>query len=99
MIHSVHIHARTAAAVAKCVAMKGLDANAPALTALPALNPNQPTHSKHASHAEDDAVRLYRYTWIGFTAAEIRCTEQGRDSGGDMHDSSTCKVPSREFSA
>src|SRR5215467_5663290 len=48
IIHSVHIHARTAAAVAKWVAIKALDANAPALTALPALNPNQPTHSKHA---------------------------------------------------
>src|SRR5579883_1042110 len=46
--HSANIHARAAAAVAKCVAMKALEARAEAATALPALNPNQPTHSKQA---------------------------------------------------
>ena len=35
-----------AAAAEKCVAAKALVASAPAFTALPALNPNQPTHSR-----------------------------------------------------
>src|SRR5678809_1110782 len=46
--HSVIIHPRTAAAVAKCVTTNALVASGPALSALPALNPNQPTHSRHA---------------------------------------------------
>src|ERR1700719_2130790 len=48
LIHSVIIHASAAAAVAKWVATKALVARALAANALPALNPNQPTHSKHA---------------------------------------------------
>src|SRR5215470_960730 len=47
-IHSANIQARAAAAVAKCVATKALVASADAATALPALNPNQPTQSRHA---------------------------------------------------
>jgi hypothetical protein len=48
IIHSMAIQPRTAAAVAKCVAIKALVARDPAATALPALNPNQPTHSRQA---------------------------------------------------
>src|SRR5215469_1114330 len=48
MIHSVPIHPKTAAAVAKWVAIKALDANGPAFTALPALKPNHPTHNRQA---------------------------------------------------
>ena len=48
IIHSIAIHPSTAAAVAKCVAMNALEASDPAATALPALNPNQPTHSRQA---------------------------------------------------
>src|ERR1700704_6608891 len=47
-IHSANIHPSTAAAVAICVATNALEASAPAATALPALNPNQPTHSRQA---------------------------------------------------
>ena len=47
-IHSINIHPNTAAAVAKCVTIKALLARGPALRALPALKPNQPTHSRHA---------------------------------------------------
>ena len=46
--HSIVIQPSTAAAVAKCVATNALVASDPAATALPALNPNQPTHSRHA---------------------------------------------------
>src|ERR1700682_4540704 len=48
IIHSAAIHPRTAAAGAECVAPKARDARKPAATALPPLNPNQPTHSKQA---------------------------------------------------
>src|SRR6476660_7759404 len=48
IIHSMTIQPNTAAAAAKCVATNALVASDPAATALPALNPNQPTHSRHA---------------------------------------------------
>src|SRR5450631_1914140 len=47
-IHSTVIQASAAAAVAKWVATKALVASALAASALPALNPNQPTQSRHA---------------------------------------------------
>ena len=42
------VQPRAAAAVAKCVLTKALVASGLAASALPALNPNQPTHSRHA---------------------------------------------------
>src|SRR4051794_35924619 len=39
---------KVAAAAPKCVATKALEAKPPALSAEPALNPNQPTHSMQA---------------------------------------------------
>src|SRR5262245_18374958 len=47
-IHSASTHPRAAAAAPKCVATKALVASPEAATALPALNPNQPTQSKQA---------------------------------------------------
>ena len=47
-IHSATIQPSAAAAAAKCVATNALVASADAASALPALNPNQPTHSRHA---------------------------------------------------
>src|SRR5215470_6667369 len=46
--HSAALQPKAAAAAPKCVATNALDANPPAANALPALNPNQPTHSRHA---------------------------------------------------
>src|SRR5260370_2043536 len=46
--HSAALQPSAAAAVAKCVATKALVARLLAASALPALNPNQPTHSKQA---------------------------------------------------
>src|SRR6185436_13476989 len=48
LIHSAITQPSVAAAAAKCVAMKAELASVPALRALPALNPNQPTHSNAA---------------------------------------------------
>src|SRR5438477_12816663 len=48
LIHSTIIHPSAAAAVAKWVATKALVARELAAKALPALNPNQPTHSRQA---------------------------------------------------
>src|SRR5215469_7563730 len=47
-IHSAMVQPSAAVAAAKWVFTKALVARVPALRALPALNPNQPTHSKHA---------------------------------------------------
>src|SRR6185312_3756266 len=46
--HSASIQPTAAAAAPKCVATNALVARLPELRALPALKPNQPTHSKHA---------------------------------------------------
>src|SRR6516165_3961030 len=46
--HSQTIQARAAAAVAICVAAMAIPALTLAVTAEPALNPNQPTHSNEA---------------------------------------------------
>src|SRR5688572_15533470 len=47
-IHSAPDQASTPPAAARCVATNAPTAIGPALTALPALNPNQPTHSRAA---------------------------------------------------
>src|SRR3979409_2325777 len=57
--HSAPAHPRAAAAAAKCVATKALVARPPALSALPALNPNQPTHSRQAP------IKLSTTLWGG----------------------------------
>src|SRR5579862_4264255 len=46
--HSAALHPIAAAAAPKCVATNALVASVPAASALPALNPNHPTHSRHA---------------------------------------------------
>src|SRR5687768_3584437 len=46
--HSANIQASAAAAVATCVTSIAIPADCPALTALPALKPNQPTQSIEA---------------------------------------------------
>src|SRR3954470_726077 len=46
--HSARSQPRVAVAAAKCVVQKALTAPVLAVSALPALNPNQPTHSRAA---------------------------------------------------
>src|SRR3954467_8865395 len=46
--HSVRPQLSAAAAAEKCVAANAFEARPPALTALPALKPNQPTHNNPA---------------------------------------------------
>src|SRR5579864_1599357 len=46
--HSAAHQPITAAAAPRCVATKALDARLPAPSALPALKPNHPTHSRQA---------------------------------------------------
>src|SRR5258707_10041149 len=48
LIHSATLQLIAAAAVAKCVAIKALVANALEARALPALMPEHPTHSRQA---------------------------------------------------
>src|ERR1700757_2996085 len=47
-IHSASAQLSAAAAAPKCVLTKALVASGPEPSALPALNPNQPTQSRHA---------------------------------------------------
>src|ERR1700676_2145181 len=47
-IHSAMVQPNAAGGAAKCVLNKALVASGPELSALPALNPNHPTHSRHA---------------------------------------------------
>ena len=46
--HSTNIQVRAATAVAICVTVIAMPACRPAVTAEPALNPNQPTHRRAA---------------------------------------------------
>src|SRR5882724_2310981 len=48
LIHSAALQLSAAAAAAKCVATNALVARAFEASALPALNPNHPTHNRHA---------------------------------------------------
>src|SRR5579863_1999553 len=59
LIHSATLQLIAAAAVAKWVATKALVASEPADSALPALNPNQPTHSRQAP------IKLSTREWGG----------------------------------
>src|SRR5947207_1957873 len=54
--HSANIQPRVAAAAAMCVATKALLARPLEATALPPLNPNQPTHSRHAPMTESTTL-------------------------------------------
>src|SRR5690349_24932461 len=48
LTHSAALQLSAAAAAPKCVATNALDASEPAASALPALNPNHPTHNRQA---------------------------------------------------
>src|SRR4029077_7276083 len=48
LIHSATLQLNAAAAAAKCVATNALVAKGLEASALPALNPNHPTHNRHA---------------------------------------------------
>src|SRR5688500_223251 len=48
LIHSIAIQTRVAVAADKCVTSSAIPASPPALKALPALKPNQPTQSNDA---------------------------------------------------
>ena len=54
--HSRHVQLNAAAAAEKWVAANALLASAPALSALPALNPNQPTHNNPAPISENTTL-------------------------------------------
>ena len=48
LTHSIPSHTSDAVAAERCVTSIAMEASVPALSALPALNPNQPTHSMAA---------------------------------------------------
>ncbi len=54
--HSTIAQLNAAAAAEKCVAANALVASAPAFSALPALKPNQPTHSNPVPMSESTTL-------------------------------------------
>src|SRR4051812_5269894 len=56
LIHSANIQPSVAAAAAKCVLIKAALARPLEPTALPPLNPNQPTQSRHAPITESTTL-------------------------------------------
>src|SRR5580704_19581744 len=60
--HSATLQPIAAAAAPKCVATNALLARLPADNALPALNPNHPTHSRHAP------IKLSTTLWGGIAS-------------------------------
>src|SRR5271166_3965905 len=62
-IHSAPAQPIAAVAAAKCVATNALVARLPELSALPALKPNQPTHSRHAP------IKLSTTLWGGISSS------------------------------
>src|SRR6185312_2550358 len=54
--HSGVVQLNAAAAAEKCVAANALVASEPALSALPALNPNQPTHNNPVPMSESTTL-------------------------------------------
>ena len=78
VIHSMPAQASAPAAAAKCVAQKALAARPSAASALPALKPNQPTHSmRRAERRVGQVVRRHRLA----AEAQPLAHEQQRRSG------------------
>src|SRR5262245_6498341 len=59
IIHSTNIQVNAADAVAMCVTVMAMPACMPALTAEPALKPNQPTHNSEAP------IKVSTTLWLG----------------------------------
>jgi hypothetical protein len=70
VIHSADIHVSAAVAVATCVTVKAIPACIPAVTAEPALKPNQPTHSSEAP------MKVRTILWAGAISRRFPSTMQ-----------------------
>ena len=99
-IHSAPAQPMAAAAAAKWVATKALVARLPALSALPALKPNQPTHSRQAPMKLSTTLcGGMGSSRITKALAEIERADQGRDARGDVHDGAAGEIERREAPA
>ncbi len=98
--HSAPAHPSTPAAAPNCVATKALLARLPAVSALPALKPNQPTHSRQAPMklsttlcGGDDFLRIAK------PLAQIERADQRRDSRRDVDHGAAGEIERRELAA
>ncbi len=66
--HSTIIQVKPAVAVARCVTVIAMPACIPALTAEPALKPNQPTHSSEAP------IKVSTILWAGPVSLRLPST-------------------------
>jgi len=79
--HSTNIQVSAATAVATCVTVIAMPACIPAVTAEPALKPNQPTTAARPNEGEHDILR-----WTGILAlAEHQGAHQAGDTCVDMN--------------
>ena len=82
MIHSTIIQVKPAVAVAMWVTSMAMPACRPAVTAEPALKPNQPTHSSEAP------IKVSTMLWAGPVSLRLPSISAAHQAGGariDMH--------------
>ena len=87
--HSTNIQVSAATAVAIWVTVIAMPACTPALTAEPALKPNQPTHSSAAP------MKVSTMLWPGPVSRRLpsmSAHDQAGDAGVDMHDRAAGEV-------
>ena len=99
-IHSATIQPSVAAAAAKCVATKALVARPDAASALPALKPNQPTHSRQAPMKLSTRLCGFMASLgIADALAQIKRADQRRDARGDVHHRAAGEIEAGNFAA
>src|SRR5262249_25577908 len=89
IIHSTSIQVNAADAVAMCVTVMAMPACMPALTAEPALKPNQPTHNSEAP------MKVSTMLWFGPVSLRLprtRPAHRPRHAGIDVHDRAAGEV-------
>ena len=87
--HSTNIQVSAATAVAIWVTVIAMPACTPALTAEPALKPNQPTHSRRG--ADEGQHHVVAGAGVAALAEHDRAHQTG-DAGVDVHDRAAGEV-------
>src|SRR5580698_208301 len=94
LTHSARLQLIAAAAVAKCVAMKALVASELDASALPALNPNHPTHK-----TQRQTMRWHRLLRESRALSYIKSAHQRRHTRTDVNNGPTRKIKTRKLAA
>ena len=93
-----HPRQRAAAAAAACVTVSACAVSTPLDSELPALNPNQPTHSRpDAHHHHDQVVGMHGRARVAAASAQVERGDEAADAGRDVHDGATREVDGPEL--